>query len=32
MTREAAEELNLVPGVRAVATVKSTNVIVELPR
>jgi molybdopterin-binding protein len=32
MTREAAEELNLVPGVRAVAAVKSTNVVVELPR
>jgi molybdopterin-binding protein len=32
MTREAAEELNLVPGVRAIAAVKSTNVVVELPR
>lgn len=32
MTREAAEELGLAPGVRAVAAVKSTNVVVELPR
>lgn len=32
MTREAAEELGLEPGVRAVATVKATNVVVELPR
>jgi len=32
MTREAADDLGLEPGVRAVATVKSTNVIVELPR
>lgn len=31
MTREAAEELGLAPGVVAVATVKSTNVVVELP-
>jgi len=31
MSREAAEDLGLEPGVRAVATVKSTNVIVELP-
>ncbi len=31
MTREAAEELALAPGVLAVASVKSTNVIVELP-
>jgi molybdopterin-binding protein len=32
MTREAAEELGLEPGVRAVAAVKSTNVVVEMPR
>ena len=31
MTREAAEELGLEPGVRAIASVKSTNVVVELP-
>jgi molybdopterin-binding protein len=31
MTREAADELGLVPGVIAVASVKSTNVVVELP-
>ena len=31
MSREAAEDLGLEPGVRAVATVKSTNVIIELP-
>jgi len=32
ISREAADELRLVPGVRAVAVVKATNVIVELPR
>ena len=32
MTREAADELGLAPGVRAVAAVKSTNVVVELPQ
>jgi molybdopterin-binding protein len=32
MSREAADDLGLEPGVRAVATVKATNVIVELPR
>ena len=32
MSREAADELKLAPGVRAVASVKSTNVVVELPR
>jgi molybdopterin-binding protein len=32
MTAEAAEELGLAPGVRAVASVKATNVVVELPR
>ncbi|MGI8563768.1 MAG: TOBE domain-containing protein [Candidatus Dormibacter sp.] len=32
MTREAADELALKPGVRAIAAVKSTNVVVELPR
>jgi molybdopterin-binding protein len=31
MTREAADELGLAPGVYAVATVKATNVVVELP-
>jgi molybdopterin-binding protein len=31
MSREAADELALVPGVLAVASVKATNVIVELP-
>ena len=32
MTREAADELDLQPGDLATAAVKSTNVIVELPR
>ena len=31
MSREAADELQLAPGVLAVATVKSTNVVVEIP-
>jgi molybdopterin-binding protein len=31
MSREAADELALAPGVLAVATVKSTNVTVEIP-
>ncbi len=31
MSREAADELGLEPGSRAVATVKATNVIVEVP-
>lgn len=31
MSREATEELGLVPGVRALASVKSTNVVVERP-
>ncbi|MBV8159652.1 MAG: helix-turn-helix transcriptional regulator [Acidimicrobiia bacterium] len=31
MTREAADELALGPGVLAVAAVKATNVVVELP-
>ncbi len=31
MTREAADELGLEPGVLAVAQVKSTNVVIELP-
>jgi molybdopterin-binding protein len=31
MSREAADELGLEPGVRAVASVKSTNVVVEVP-
>jgi molybdopterin-binding protein len=32
MSREAAEELGLAPGVLAVASVKSTQVIVEVPQ
>lgn len=32
MTREAADELDLQPGDLATASVKSTNVVVELPR
>lgn len=32
MTREAADELGLAPGVLAVASVKATNVVVELPQ
>jgi molybdopterin-binding protein len=31
MSTEAAEELGLEPGVRALASVKSTNVVVERP-
>lgn len=31
MTREAADELKLAPGMRAVAAIKATNVVVELP-
>ena len=31
MTREAADELELAPGMLAVASVKATNVVVELP-
>lgn len=31
MSREAADELGLAPGVLAVAAIKATNVIVELP-
>jgi len=31
MTREAADELGLAPGIRAVAAIKATNVVVELP-
>ena len=31
MSAEAADELGLVPGVVAIASVKSTNVVVELP-
>ena len=31
MSREAADELRLAPGVLAVASVKSTNVVVEVP-
>jgi molybdopterin-binding protein len=32
MSREAADELALAPGVLAVASVKSTNVVVEIPQ
>jgi len=32
MTRESADELKLKPGVIAVASIKATNVVVELPR
>jgi molybdopterin-binding protein len=32
MTAEAVDELGLAPGVLAVAAVKSTNVVVELPK
>ncbi|CAA9251127.1 MAG: Molybdate-binding domain of ModE [uncultured Corynebacteriales bacterium] len=32
MSREAADELGLEPGVVAVASVKSTNVVVEVPQ
>lgn len=32
MSREAADELELEPGVLAIAVVKSTNVVVELPQ
>ena len=31
MTREAAEDMDLAPGIEAVAVVKSTNVVVERP-
>lgn len=31
MSREAADELKLAPGVLAVASIKSTNVVVEVP-
>ncbi len=31
MSREAADELELEPGVTAIAAVKSTNVVVEIP-
>ena len=31
MSREAADELGLEPGVTAVAAVKSTNVVIEIP-
>jgi molybdopterin-binding protein len=32
MTRESADELGLKPGVLAIASIKSTNVVIELPR
>jgi molybdopterin-binding protein len=31
MTREAVDELGLTPGVLALVSVKSTNVVIELP-
>jgi molybdopterin-binding protein len=31
MSREAADELKLEPGVIAVASVKATNVVIEVP-
>jgi molybdopterin-binding protein len=31
ITRESVDEMGLKPGMRAVATVKATNVIVEVP-
>jgi molybdopterin-binding protein len=31
MSADAADELGLVPGARAVASIKSTNVVVERP-
>ena len=31
MSREAADELKLAPGVLAIASVKSTNVVIEVP-
>jgi molybdopterin-binding protein len=31
MSREAADELELTPGMLVVASVKSTNVVVEVP-
>lgn len=32
MTRDAADELGLKPGMIAIASVKSTNVVIEVPR
>jgi molybdopterin-binding protein len=32
ITREAADELELKPGMEAVATVKATSVMIEVPR
>ena len=32
ITRESADELGLKPGVMAIASVKATNVVIELPR
>ncbi len=32
LTREAVDELKLAPGARVIAAVKSTNVVIELPR
>ena len=32
ISRESADELDLKPGVMAIASIKSTNVVIELPR
>ncbi len=32
ISREAADELELAPGVLAVASIKATNVVIEVPR
>jgi len=32
LTREAVDELGLVPGMRAIASVKATSVVIELPQ
>jgi molybdopterin-binding protein len=32
ISREAADQLGLAPGVRAVAVIKATNVMIELPK
>jgi molybdopterin-binding protein len=32
MSREAADELQLEPGVLAIAAIKSTNVVIEVPQ
>jgi molybdopterin-binding protein len=32
ITRDSADEMGLKPGMLAIASVKSTNVVIELPR